>query len=174
MAKRVRSRSGSATPTRRESRGDFEGRQKKAREQDEEQRGSDPKVALISRYLAKRAEGQTDAAARRDLSTDAGVGRHEHLAELMEAADAMHDGVISEAGLSLLQGCMTTGSRELEGGAGPSSEAPTRAQPPPEPPLPPPWGQPPAAQAQEGLPPRHALHGHLPGAPPGLGFIGFG
>ena len=103
LAKRARSRSRSATPTRRESRGDFEDKLRRARAQDEEQRNNDPRAALISKYLAKRADGQTDAAARGDLSAETGLGRREHLAELMEAADAMHEGVVSEVGPSLLQ-----------------------------------------------------------------------
>ena len=48
------------------------------------------------------------------MSRQKGIGRHELLAELIEAADAMHDGVISEVGLSLVRGCLTTWNKEFE------------------------------------------------------------
>eukprot|EP00959_Pyramimonas_sp_CCMP1952_P254928 5324297-Pyramimonas_sp.AAC.1 len=60
---------------------------------------------LTSAYLAKRADGPTDGAARGAISSESGMGRHELLAELIEAADATHGGGVSEVGASLHRGC---------------------------------------------------------------------
>eukprot|EP00959_Pyramimonas_sp_CCMP1952_P234768 4905235-Pyramimonas_sp.AAC.1 len=60
------------------------------------------------------------------------MGKHELLAELIEAADTLHGGGVSEVGVSLLRGCRDLWSRELEGGE--SSQHPGAADGLPLPP----------------------------------------
>ena len=133
LARRARSRSRSVTPSREASR---EARLHKARARDEEERMSDPKKSIISGYLGRRADGQSDSAARAAMSAERSMGRHELLAELIEAADAMRDDAIGEIGLSLVRGCVSDWTREFEGGEAAAAERPEEL------PLPPPADKP--------------------------------
>ena len=112
------------------------------------------------------------------MSVERSMGRHELLAELIDAADAMRDDAIGEIGLSLVRGCVSDWTREFEGGAAATGEGPEEL------PLPPPAGRPgpgdgreperPAGQPASWSSPAPSPLGPGPCAPPGLGFISFG